>query len=71
MTAMRDQIARVRSGRFRARELSDATITLTSLGDRLDDRLCGVIYPPQIAIVRIVPPLPFSHGSSKTKLRHA
>jgi pyruvate dehydrogenase E2 component (dihydrolipoamide acetyltransferase) len=49
-------VARVRAGRFRARELSEATITLTSLGDRGVDRLFGVIYPPQVAIVGIGTP---------------
>jgi len=56
MTAMRDVIARVRAGRFRARELSNATITLTSLGDRGVDQVYGVIYPPQVAIVGIGTP---------------
>jgi len=58
MAAMRDLIARVRAGRFRARELSDATITLTSLGERGVDQLYGVIYPPQVAIVGIGTPAP-------------
>lgn len=56
MTSMRDLIARVRVGRFRARELSEATITLSSLGDRGVDQLYGVIYPPQVAIVGIGTP---------------
>ncbi|SLN37986.1 Dihydrolipoyllysine-residue acetyltransferase component of pyruvate dehydrogenase complex [Roseovarius gaetbuli] len=56
MTSMRDLIARVRAGRYRARELSDATITLTSLGDRGVDQLYGVIYPPQVAIVGVGTP---------------
>ncbi|WGW06021.1 dihydrolipoamide acetyltransferase family protein [Tropicibacter oceani] len=51
MRDMADLVERVRAGRFRARELSDATITLTSLGDRGVDELLGVIYPPQVAIV--------------------
>lgn len=51
MTNMRDLTTRVRSGRFRARELSDATVTLTSLGERGTDVVFGVIYPPQVAIV--------------------
>lgn len=53
MSSLRDLVARVRAGRFRARELSDATITLTSLGDRGVDELYGVIYPPQVAIVGV------------------
>ncbi|MDU8943586.1 dihydrolipoamide acetyltransferase family protein [Ovoidimarina sediminis] len=51
MQNLRDLTARVRAGRFRARELSDATITLTSLGERGTDAVFGVIYPPQVAIV--------------------
>ncbi len=51
MDAMRDLVSRVRAGRFRARELSGATITVTSLGDRGVDLLYGVINPPQVAIV--------------------
>jgi len=56
MRNMRDLVTRVRAGRFRSRELSDATITLTSLGDRGVDQLHGVIYPPQVAIVGIGTP---------------
>jgi len=57
MVAMRDLVTRVRAGRFRSRELSDATITLTSLGDRGVNQLFGVIYPPQVAIVGIGTPV--------------
>ncbi len=51
MEAMRDLIQRVRAGRFRGSELSDPTITISSLGERGVDALYGVIYPPQVAIV--------------------
>lgn len=51
MTKMRDLVARVRAGRFRSSEIADATITVTSLGDRGVDAVWGVIYPPQVAIV--------------------
>lgn len=51
MAKMRDLIARVRAGRFRAAELSDPTITISSLGERGVELLYGVIYPPQVAIV--------------------
>ncbi len=63
MSDIRDLVARVRAGRFRARELTDATITLTSLGDRGVDGLYGVIYPPQVAIVGIGAPrlMPMVH----------
>ncbi|MDU8911626.1 dihydrolipoamide acetyltransferase family protein [Aestuariicoccus sp. MJ-SS9] len=56
MGDMRDLVERVRAGRFKARELSDATITLSSLGERGVDELYGVIYPPQVAIVGIGTP---------------
>lgn len=53
MGRLRDLVGRVREGRFRARELSDPTITLTSLGDRGVSEITGVIFPPQVAIVGI------------------
>lgn len=51
MTAMRDVIDRTRAGRLRASEMSDPTITLTSLGDLGVETVFGVIYPPQVALV--------------------
>jgi pyruvate dehydrogenase E2 component (dihydrolipoamide acetyltransferase) len=51
MARMRDLVERVRAGRFRSSEISDPTITITSLGDRGVDAVWGVIYPPQVAIV--------------------
>lgn len=71
MASMRDLAGRVRAGRFRATELSDATITVTSLGERGVDQLFGVIYPPQVAIVGIGTPRqrPFAVGDAvKTRL---
>ena len=56
MARLKDLVARVRQGRFRARELSDPTITLTSLGDRGVAGITGVIFPPQVAIVGIGTP---------------
>lgn len=56
MDRLKDLVARVRQGRFRARELSDPTITLTSLGDRGVAGITGVIFPPQVAIVGIGTP---------------
>ncbi|WP_400087489.1 dihydrolipoamide acetyltransferase family protein [Yoonia sp. R78084] len=56
MTRLKDLVTRVRQGRFRARELSDPTITLTSLGDRGVAGITGVIFPPQVAIVGIGTP---------------
>lgn len=51
MTALRDLVNRVRSGGLRSSELSDPTITVTSLGDRGCESVFPVIYPPQVAIV--------------------
>ena len=68
MTALRDLIERVRSGRLRSSELADPTVTLTSLGDAGVDRVFGVIYPPQVAIVGLgkVRPRPWIVGESVT-----
>ncbi|HYX46215.1 MAG TPA: dihydrolipoamide acetyltransferase family protein [Sphingomicrobium sp.] len=51
MTQMRDLVARVRRGTFRSSELADATVTVSSLGDRGVEMLLPIIYPPQVAIV--------------------
>jgi pyruvate dehydrogenase E2 component (dihydrolipoamide acetyltransferase) len=51
MEAMRDLITRTRAGRLRSSELTDATITVTSLGDLGVETVFGVIYPPQVALV--------------------
>ncbi len=46
-----DLTQRTRAGSLRLAELTDATITVTSLGDRGVGAVFGVIYPPQVAIV--------------------
>jgi len=51
MMKLKDVVARVRKGRFKAAELSDPTITISSLGDRGVESLYGVIFPPQVAII--------------------
>jgi pyruvate dehydrogenase E2 component (dihydrolipoamide acetyltransferase) len=51
MEALRDLITRARSGRLRSSEMTDATITVTSLGDLGVETVYGVIYPPQVALV--------------------
>ena len=51
MEALRDLIIRTRAGRLRSSEMTDATITLTSLGDLGVEKVYGVIYPPQVALV--------------------
>jgi pyruvate dehydrogenase E2 component (dihydrolipoamide acetyltransferase) len=51
MGQMRDLVQRTRAGRIRSSEISDPTITVSSLGERGVDALYGIIYPPQVAIV--------------------
>ncbi|HSR00083.1 MAG TPA: dihydrolipoamide acetyltransferase family protein [Sphingomicrobium sp.] len=51
MAKMRDLIARVRRGSFRSSELTDATVTVSSLGERGVESLLPIIYPPQVAII--------------------
>jgi pyruvate dehydrogenase E2 component (dihydrolipoamide acetyltransferase) len=51
MFRMRDLVTRARSGRLRGSELTDATITVTNLGDQGVEAVFGVIYPPQVALV--------------------
>jgi len=53
MSRMRDLIQRTRAGRIRGSEMSDPTITVSSLGERGVEVLYGIIYPPQVAIVGI------------------
>ncbi len=51
MAAMRDLVARARAGRLRMREITQGTITVSSLGESGVDALFGVIFPPQVALV--------------------
>ena len=51
MSRMRDLVQRTRTGRIRSSEMSDSTITVSSLGERGVETLYGIIYPPQVAIV--------------------
>ncbi len=51
MRDFKDLVNRARAGALRSSELSDPTITVTSLGERGVEAVYGVIYPPQVAIV--------------------
>ncbi|SEJ30263.1 pyruvate dehydrogenase E2 component (dihydrolipoamide acetyltransferase) [Azotobacter beijerinckii] len=53
MEALGDLVQRARSGSLRSSELSDATLTVTQLGDQGVDGVFGVIYPPQVALVGV------------------
>jgi pyruvate dehydrogenase E2 component (dihydrolipoamide acetyltransferase) len=46
-----DLVKRARAGGLRSSEMSDATITVTNLGDLGVDSTFAIIYPPQVAIV--------------------
>ena len=66
MRALGDLITRARSGALRSSELTDATITVTNLGDQGVEEVYGVIYPPQVALVGFgkVLPRPWADGGS-------
>jgi pyruvate dehydrogenase E2 component (dihydrolipoamide acetyltransferase) len=51
MRSFRDLVQRTRAGTLRSSELSDPTITVTSLGEQGVETVFGIIYPPQVAIV--------------------
>jgi pyruvate dehydrogenase E2 component (dihydrolipoamide acetyltransferase) len=51
MHDLRDLVARTRAGRLRSSEMSDATITVTNLGEQGVHTVFGVIYPPQVGLV--------------------
>jgi pyruvate dehydrogenase E2 component (dihydrolipoamide acetyltransferase) len=51
MRNFRGLVKRARGGALRASELSDPTITVTSLGEQGVESTFAVIYPPQTAIV--------------------
>jgi len=51
MKNFRDLVMRARAGSLRSSELSDPTITVTSLGEQGVDAVFGIIYPPQVALV--------------------
>jgi pyruvate dehydrogenase E2 component (dihydrolipoamide acetyltransferase) len=46
-----DLVKRARAGGLRSSEMSDATITLTNLGELGVESAYAIIYPPQVAIV--------------------
>jgi pyruvate dehydrogenase E2 component (dihydrolipoamide acetyltransferase) len=51
MAKLKDLTARVRAGSLKSSEMSDPTVTVTSLGEQGTDVVFGVIYPPQVALV--------------------
>ncbi len=53
MAALQDLVQRARAGHLKRTELSEGTITVTSLGERGVELVHGVIVPPQVALVGI------------------
>jgi pyruvate dehydrogenase E2 component (dihydrolipoamide acetyltransferase) len=51
MQRFTDLVARARAGSLKSSEMTDPTITITSLGERGVEAVYGVIYPPQLALV--------------------
>lgn len=51
MTALADVSQRARAGGLRAAEMTGATISVTSLGERGAPTVFPVIFPPQVAMV--------------------
>lgn len=51
MRELQDLVVRARAGRLKSSELTSATITVTSLGERGCETVFPVINPPQVAIV--------------------
>jgi pyruvate dehydrogenase E2 component (dihydrolipoyllysine-residue acetyltransferase) len=71
MRGLQDLVARARSGSLRSSELTDATITVTNLGDRGVDATFGIIYPPQVALVGfgVIAPRPWIGPSGHVEAR--
>jgi pyruvate dehydrogenase E2 component (dihydrolipoamide acetyltransferase) len=51
MRGLQDLTKRARAGSLRSSEMTDPTITVTSLGERGVESVFGIIYPPQLALV--------------------
>ncbi|HEX7018553.1 MAG TPA: 2-oxo acid dehydrogenase subunit E2, partial [Gemmatimonadaceae bacterium] len=51
MRALTDVVRRARSGGLRGSEMTDATITVSNIGDEGVPVVFGIIYPPQLALV--------------------
>ena len=51
MKNLRDLVMRARAGSLRSSEMSDPTVTITSLGEEGAEAVFGLIYPPQVALV--------------------
>lgn len=53
MAVLKEMVTAARSGALRSSWMADASLTVTNLGDNGVDRVAGVIFPPQVALVGI------------------
>ncbi len=51
MRALREATNRARRGTLRSADVSEATITVTNLGEAGVESVFGILYPPQVALV--------------------
>lgn len=51
MGGLRDLVSRARAGRLRNSEMTEGTITISSLGETGAEEMTGVIFAPQVALV--------------------
>jgi pyruvate dehydrogenase E2 component (dihydrolipoamide acetyltransferase) len=51
MQALSDLVRRAREGGLRGSEMTDATVSVSNLGDEGVQSVFGVIYPPQVALI--------------------
>ncbi len=51
MTRLKELVTAARSGALKSSWMVDASLTVTNLGDHGADRVHGVIFPPQVALV--------------------
>jgi pyruvate dehydrogenase E2 component (dihydrolipoamide acetyltransferase) len=56
MAGMRDLVTRARAGRLKNSEMTQGTITISSLGESGAEAMTGVIFPPQVALVALGAP---------------
>ncbi len=68
MQSFHDLITRTRSGKLRSSEMTKQTIVITNLGDLGVERVYGVIYPPQVALVGLghITDMPWVKGDTLT-----
>lgn len=57
MRGFQDLVKRARAGSLKSSEVSDPTVTITSLGERGVESVFGIITPPQLALVGFGAPL--------------